>query len=69
MGDLASAVEYGSGAAIAKLVKDTERYLERAASPFAALREGLQLRSKDKEATVLKAGSVRGHKNIITDRF
>ena len=57
MGDLASAVEYGSGAAIAKLVKDTERYLERAASPFAALREGLQLRSvKDKEATVLKAG-------------
>jgi len=54
LGDLASAVEYASDAAIGKLVKDTERYLERAASPFAALREGLQLTSNGKEATVVK---------------
>lgn len=58
LGDLASAVEYASDAAIGKLVKDTERYLERAASPFAALREGLQLTSNGKEATVVKARSL-----------
>ena len=56
LGDLASAVEYASDAAIGKLLKDTERYLERAvSSPFAALREGLQLSSDGREATVLKA--------------
>ena len=72
MGDLASAVEYASDAAIGKLLKDTERYLERAvSSPFAALREGLQLSSNGKEATVLKArfsGGLLG-KNIITCKF
>ena len=69
LGDLASAVEYASDAAIGKLVKDTERYLERAvSSPFAALREGLQLSSNGKEATVLKAQVLWGllGKNIIT---
>ena len=60
LGDLASAVEYASDAAIGKLVKDTERYLERAAAPFAALREGLQLSSNGKEATVLKAQGFLG---------
>ena len=71
LGDLASAVEYASDAAIGKLLKDTERYLERAAAPFAALREGLQLSSNGKEATVLKARGVWGllGKNIINCKF
>ena len=61
LGDLASAVEYASDAAIGKLLKDTERYLERAvSSPFAALHEGLQLSSNGKEATVLKAQGFLG---------
>eukprot|EP00435_Cladocopium_sp_Y103_P037073 s2573_g9.t1 len=54
LGDLASAVEYATDAAIAKLVKDTERHLQ-SLSPWVYLRAGQQLESRQgKTATVVQ---------------
>lgn len=54
LGDLASAAEYATDAAIAKLVKDTERHLQ-SLSPWVYLRAGQQLESRQgKMATVVQ---------------